>query len=181
MKSQTNIFCVNFTGAFLYSGTVSLYFSPSLCRATRIKLHHSQGLLVYLTSQHTAACFHGDPVSDDAGRLLFLQEMTMVLRLKFSQPLATERKPRIGKYEVFITEIEPFQKFLLVPLLNLNWLDTFLFSFFSLSRVFLHLHFQMWIWNVFTPVIHMLSCLKWCQHEYPIASFRFRINRTISQ
>lgn len=53
MKSKNNIFCVNFTGAFLYSGTVFLYFSPSLCRATRIKVHHSQGLLVCLKSQHT--------------------------------------------------------------------------------------------------------------------------------
>lgn len=54
IKSKNNIFCVNFTGAFLYSGTVylslfSLY--PSLCRAIRIKIHHSQGLLSCPNSQ----------------------------------------------------------------------------------------------------------------------------------
>lgn len=110
MKSQNNIFCVNFTGAFLYSGTVSLYFSPSLCRATRIKLHHSQGFLVCLTSQYTQ---QHDPVSEDAGKLL-LQEMTVDFAAEGLPPLADQREPHIRKYEVFITKIQHFLKLLLV-------------------------------------------------------------------
>lgn len=92
MKSQNNIFCVNFTGAFLYSGTVSLYFSPSLCRATRIKLHHSQGFagLSHVTT-HTAGCvpLHvtGDPVLHGAGRFLSLQETALFLWTEVIPPL----------------------------------------------------------------------------------------------
>lgn len=110
MKSQNNIFCVNFTGAFLYSGTVSLYFFPSLCRATRIKLHHSQGFagLSHVTT-HTAGCaplyVTGDPVSRGAGRFLSFQETALFLGLKLSHLCPTEKEPCNGEWEVLSTEV----------------------------------------------------------------------------
>lgn len=129
MKSQ-NIFCVNFTGAFLYSGTVSLYFSPSLCRATRIKLHHSQGFsgLSNITT-HKAGRSHFTWWRCCFTRGCMIIVFTGNDRVSAAEgiPPLLHREPHIGKYEVFIREI----KVLLKLPLTLLYTDTAINTLFS--------------------------------------------------